>query len=204
MSGEQLTSLPQADGPPSPKLNDGRDTGAWQSVYPFWARLWIYLELIYLLLLMLGGVSVIAICAASSLSVETVPLLPNRPFGTDEEVLFWISTGTSGVLGGTVMTLKWHYHCVAKKLWHVDRRVWRLTTPLLSGVVSLFVVMLLISEIMPIISLENVKTPIGGSALAFLLGLFSDNILAALQNFAVRTIGTLRDIKPDGRLGNDD
>jgi hypothetical protein len=102
------------------------------------------------------------------------------------------------------MTLKWHYHCVAKKLWHADRRVWRITTPLLSGVVSLFVVMLLVSDILSVISFRTVDTPTGGPALAFLLGLFSDNILAALQNFAVRTIGTLRDTKPGGLRSDDD
>ena len=153
---------------------------------------------------MIGGIVVIVIAAVSRFPSETIPILTNRPFGTNDDVLFWLTTGTAGVLGGTVMTLKWHYHCVAKKLWHADRRVWRITTPLLSGVVSLFVVMLLVSDIISVISLETVDTPIGGAALAFLLGLFSDNILAALQNFAVRTIGTLRDTKPGARQGDDE
>lgn len=153
---------------------------------------------------MFAGIATIILSAVSRLPVETIPILPQRPIGTDDTVLFWLSTGTAGLLGGTVMTLKWHYHCVAKKLWHADRRVWRITTPLLSAVVSLFVVMLLVSDIVSVISVETVNTPIGGPALAFLLGLFSDNILAALQNFAVRTIGTLRDFNPGGRSGNDD
>lgn len=204
MSGEQSTALSPTDEPPRPKLNDGRNVGEWRSVYPWQAQLWIYLELIYLLLLMIGGIGVIVLCAVSRLAVDIIPVLPHRPFGTDDDVLFWISTGTAGILGGTVMTLKWHYHCVAKKLWHTDRRVWRITTPLLSGVISLFVVMLLVSDIVSVISIETVGTPIGGAAVAFLLGLFSDNILAALQNFAVRTIGTLRDTKSGGRQGDDD
>lgn len=204
MSGEQSTALSPPDGPPRPKLNDGRDIGEWQSVYPRCARFWIYLELIYLLLLLIGGVGVISVCAVSRLPADVIPILSHRPFGTDGDTLFWISTGMAGMLGGTVMTLKWHYHCVAKKLWHADRRVWRITTPLLSGVISVFVVMLLVSGIMPVISVETVGTPIGGMALAFLLGLFSDNILAALQNFAMRTIGTLRDTKSGGRQGDDD
>lgn len=195
---ERLPASPPGDPPPQKKLTDGRDTGAWRSVYPPCARAWIYIELVYLLFLMIGGVVTVALCAVSRVPVEALPILPYRPFGADHGVLFWLSVGASGVLGGTVMTLKWHYHCVAKKLWHADRRVWRITTPLLSGVVSLFVVMMFASDIVSIISLAAVTTPIGGMALAFLLGLFSDNILAALQNFAVRTIGTLRDIKTGG------
>lgn len=201
-SDEPSPNSPQIDEPLPPKLNDGRDAGAWRSVYSRWARFWIYIELVYLLLLMAGGLGLIAVCAVSRLPIEAVPILSYRPLGTNDNVLFWTSVGAAGVLGGTVMTLKWHYHCVAKKLWHVDRRVWRITTPLLSGVVSLFVIMLLVSGVVSIISSQIVGTPIGGPAVAFVLGLFSDNILAALQNFAVRALGTLRDTKSGG--GGDD
>ena len=43
--------------------------------------------------------------------------------------LAWLS----GVLGGTLYDTKWLYHSVARQTWHMDRRIWRLFTPHISG-----------------------------------------------------------------------
>lgn len=182
-----------------PKLHDGRNFMDCASKYSLPARTWIYIELIYLILLLLLFVSLVAFCALSRVPVEDFPLITERPFGSNNEVLFWISIGSAGASGGTIMAMKWHYHCVAKQLWHADRRVWRITTPLLSGVVALFVIMLVSSGFIPVFSAEQISTLMGGASIAFLVGLFADNILAALQNFAQRAFGTLRDAKADGQ-----
>lgn len=200
VAGQQAGSDNVATGDPKlSKLNDNRPTGEWTSIYSWGARFSIYVELVYLIVLLFLTLFVIATCAASRLPEGAVPLLKARPFGAEENVLYWTSIGSAGVLGGTIMTLKWHYHCVAKKLWHADRRVWRITTPLISGVIALFVIMLMTSGLLPIFSIEQVTRPIGGLALSFLVGLFSDNILAALQNFALRAFGTLRDTGPSAK-----
>lgn len=115
------------------------------------------------------------------------------PFGRAPETLYWTATVGGGLIGGTMFVLKWLYHSVAKMLWHADRRVWRITAPILSGVLAVFVVMLIQTEIIPIFDPDKIDSLLAGAATAFLIGLFSDNILAALQNFAGRTFGTLRD-----------
>lgn len=183
-----------------PKLHDHRKFSEWHSVYKKPAPFWIYAELIYLLIFLITFLCVVGLCGISRLPEGSFPAITMRPFGTDVNVLFWISIFSSGTLGGTIMALKWHYHCVAKKLWHADRRVWRITTPLLSGVIALFTIMLVVSGVMPILDTDQIARPIGGAAVAFLLGLFADNILAALQNFAQKTFGTLREIKKEASV----
>lgn len=186
-----------------PKLHDGRDFKDCKSKYTILARFWIYIELSYLIVLLFVFLSVVALCGLSYLPAEDFPLISDRPLGSNSQVLFWLAVGSAGALGGTIMALKWHYHCVAKQLWHADRRVWRITTPLLSGVVALFVIMLVASGFLPIFSAEQVSNPMGGASIGFLIGLFADNILAALQNFAQRAFGTLRDAKPNGKTNDE-
>jgi hypothetical protein len=43
------------------------------------------------------------------------------------------SAWIGGVLGGSVFSIKWLYHSIARGKWHLDRRPWRFLTPLMSG-----------------------------------------------------------------------
>lgn len=184
---------------PLPKLQDGRDLGSWSSVYPRYAQVWIYIELVYLLLLLVGALLAVCICAVGQMQPEeAAPLQVWLPSGLTPALYLWPAVLAAGVAGGTVNALKWHYHCVAKKLWHADRRVWRITSPILSGVLALFVIMLVRSDIIPIFRSDVLTTFLSAVASGFLLGLFSDNLLAALQNFANTAFGTLRDNRVRG------
>lgn len=185
---------------PLPKLQDGRDFGQWRSVYSWRALIWIYIELLYLLLLLLLALLTIGVCAVAQMRTDEAAMaqawLPTwLPVGLIPSIYFWPAVLAAGVTGGTAAALKWHYHCVAKKLWHADRRVWRITAPLLSGVLALFVVMLIRSEIISILSADVLTKFPSAISLAFLLGLVSDNLLAALQNLANAAFGTLKDTK---------
>ena len=177
--------------PKRPRLQDERELGEWKSIYPPLAKFEIYGELVYLLILLLAAL--FAVGSAGLGAQEAILSDRFYPFGRGPETLYWTATLGGGVAGGTIFALKWLYHSVAKKLWHSDRRVWRITAPVLSGVIALFMMMLIKSEILPVLNPSKIDTPLAGAAIAFVLGLFSDNILAALQNFAGRTFGTLRD-----------
>lgn len=175
------------------KLRDGRDPGEWISSYPLRAQIQIYVELAYLLSLLILALCALGLATHSALDDVANPLTRYHPFGRRIDVLYWISTFLAGLIGGLLFTLKWHYHCVAKRIWHQDRLVWRITAPILSGVLALFVVMMVRSELVPFINASKLDSLLGVVSFAFFLGLFSDNLLAALQNFAARTFGTLRD-----------
>lgn len=53
--------------------------------------------------------------------------------------------------------------------------------------------MMIRSEIIPLISVEKLTTLTSATSFSFFLGLFSDNLLASLQNLAAQMFGTLRD-----------
>ncbi len=184
---------------PLPKLQGGRELGAWASVYHTSAKVWIYIELVYLLILLIVALVTLAACGiAQTAPEEAGSLRAWLPEGVAPAVYLWPAILASGLAGGTMIALKWHYHCVAKKLWHADRRVWRITSPLLSGVLALFVIMLIRSNILSILRADVLSTFSSSVASAFLLGLFSDNLLAALQNFANAAFGTLKDTRARG------
>src|SRR5580698_1230801 len=60
--------------------------------------------------------------------------------------LAWIG----GTLGGTLFAIKWLYHVVARELWNLDRRLWRLFTPHISGGLAFAVIALVSSGMMKI------------------------------------------------------
>jgi hypothetical protein len=99
--------------------------------------------------------------------------------------------GLGGFCGGCSASLKWLYHTVAKQRWHRDRIIWRLVVPVLSAVLSTFSGLLIFSGIVPILSKSPLSNPAGAAAFGFLVGFFSDNVLAGLQRFALSTFGTV-------------
>jgi hypothetical protein len=131
--------------------------------------------------------------------------LPQRQFQLTElqyatitrYALAWLG----GTLGGTLFSIKWLYHVVAKQLWHLDRRLWRLFTPHLSGGLAFAVFTMVSSGILSIFNTTATSSPslIVGSS--FLVGYFSDNATAKLHEVAVTLFGTNRlrgRHRPDG------
>ena len=179
-------------------LTDGRPLGNWKSRYCREAWIQICCEMLYLILL-LAFCSIILLFIALSISgnvgaSEKVELF-YFDFTVDERVLRWASVALAGMLGGITFDMKWLYHSVAKHLWNRDRLLWRLIVPLNSSLVALFFAFMIVSGIVPFIKNESFKDLYFGLGFGFLFGYFSDNVLAALQNFAQRTFGTT---KPSG------
>lgn len=113
----------------------------------------------------------------------------------DRNFLLWMAVGFSGMIGGSCFALKWLYHSVAKSEWNCDRVLWRLIVPIISGFVAVFVSMLIASGILSIINAKFFSNFYGAAGIGWLVGYFSDNVLASLQNTAASWFGTLNDTK---------
>lgn len=98
----------------------------------------------------------------------------------------------SGVLGGTLFDVKWLYHCVARQIWHKDRRLWRLFTPHISGGLAFVMVALISSPLLRIFDRQAVESLPLVVGVAFLVGYFSDNALAKLGETAETLFGSRR------------
>lgn len=119
----------------------------------------------------------------------------NLPFGLtypeDRRFLIWLSLALSGSAGGTAFSMKWLYHSVAKWTWNRDRILWRMIVPPLSGVFAVFVAFMVSAELVPFLNSKAFDNFYRALGAGFLLGYFSDNVLAALQNLAIRWFGTV-------------
>jgi hypothetical protein len=95
----------------------------------------------------------------------------------------------AGTLGGCCFGGKCLYHFIAKRLWHEDRRIWRILAPPLSGVLSLILVMLVASGLFQIFDPKFIESPLRVAALAALAGYFSDKALAKMSEIADTLFG---------------
>ena len=98
----------------------------------------------------------------------------------------------AGTLGGVLFDLKWLYHTVARGLWHLDRRLWRIFTPHISGGLSCFVLALVASGALRIFDTKATDSLALVIGLGFLVGYFSDSAVAKLTEIAETLFGTIR------------
>lgn len=167
---------------------DGRSPLDWKSKYPPDARTQIRLEAIYLAILLLSLPALIILLV----SVIVTPKLPHDP-GSYNEGYKYLFAFIGGSLGGTLFATKWLYHSVAKRIWHVDRRLWRLFTPLLSGGLAFGTMLLVKANVIAIFSQQALDSPQAILAISFLVGYFSDNATAKLTEVAETVFGATRE-----------
>jgi hypothetical protein len=169
---------------------DGRKKGNWETAYPAKAKKWIRIEACYLVLLFLASLTALfyilhELCrfpvSESAAAADIVQDCP--PF------LAYLGALVTGVLGGCSFGIKWMYHSVAKQIWHEDRRLWRLLTPLLSGVIALFTIFLVSSGLLQIFDKGFMQRPIAIIAFSFIVGYFSDKALAKMAEIADTLFG---------------
>jgi hypothetical protein len=158
---------------------DGREKGDWKTKYPPEAHIRIRTEAIYLAL-------IFVFCPILSFLIFTDftdywridPVIKKYAYG-------WLG----GTFGGVIFGIKWLYHSVAKNVWNIDRRLWRIFTPHLSGGFAFAFIVLISSGIFNIFSPEAVERPSTVFGLGFLVGYFSDSAVGKLTEVANTIFG---------------
>jgi hypothetical protein len=181
---------------------DGRALGDWRSRYPRRAWIQIAFEFSYLALVLLSCVSVLVwvgyqVAPPTPLDSRATSFLGiGIEYPRDRLFLLWLAVGMSGVVGGTCFALKYLYHAVAKWEWNGDRILWRVIVPPLSGTVAVVVAMLGASGVVALIDARFFSSFYGAVGAGWLIGYFTDHVLAALQRLAQRWFGTVDEPKP--------
>ncbi len=156
--------------PAAPK--DGRQPYDWDTKWPKPARAHMQFESIYLVVFLVTPCLILA----SHLMTKWCQV---------PEIL----GALAGISGGSAFAVKWFYHSIAKGLWHMDRRYWRLMTPLLSGVIAFFSAILVRSDIINIFKANTFESPTNIMILGFAAGYFSDSAIAKFAEVAASLFG---------------
>lgn len=213
---------PQDQGPEAsvafaPKdYTDNRKVGEWESKYPAQAIKEIRMEAIYVSsVFVLYSVAVFVGLYYSSEGSAVVLTPLQDPKNALGEVIHeaassskcngrWLPASflgfccawAGGGVGGSLYGLKWMYHSVAKRIWHQDRRLWRILTPHISAALATFMVLVISSGLISVFDRDVAVRHIDVLAFSFLVGLFSDKALAKLSEVADTLFGSG---KPSGQ-----
>jgi len=172
----------------------------WDTLYPEEARKRIRAEAIYLGVVLLSLFLAFLYCLSETLATESGAIQPpsdtgNPRVATPPSSLFlvYVTAWLSGSIGGTLFSIKWLYHSVAKQIWHKDRLLWRLFTPHMSGCLAFFMVLLVASGVIRIFDEQFFRRVISVVGFGFLVGYFSDKALAKMAEVADTLFGKTED-----------
>lgn len=172
-------------GPADP--TDNRELLDWSSKYPAEARREIRCEAIYLgSLLMLVPLAMVVLWLRWPQASLGIP-----PCDYDV-VLKYALAWLGGTLGGVLFDLKWLYHSVARQKWHMDRRLWRVFTPHISGGLAFSAIALIESNVLQVFDPRVVGRSVTVVGFSFLVGYFSDSAIAKLGEVADTLFGPSR------------
>jgi hypothetical protein len=167
---------------------DNRDPYDWKSKYDDpKARKGMGVEAIYLGCLLFGMPLIMLACW-----LEYPKNLLHLSDQKYRPLLKYAFAWSSGTLGGVLFDIKWLYHSVARGSWHLDRRLWRIFTPHISGGLSFFVLALISSGALRIFDRKATESFALVVGLGFLVGYFSDSAIAKLTELAETLFGTIR------------
>lgn len=166
---------------------DGRERLEWRSKYDPDALRHIWFESAYLACLLL-----IIMIAMAILWLNYPKFWLGLSDQKYQRFLKYSVAWLSGVLGGTLFDIKWLYHSVARQMWHLDRRLWRLFTPHISGGLAFAIVVLISSGMFRIFDRQAVESLSQVVGVGFLVGYFSDSAVAKLTEIAETIFGTSR------------
>jgi hypothetical protein len=163
---------------------DGRQMGEWQSRYDEKAQREINFE-VWLVAPILFIIPVLILIVWRG--------WPKYWLGVDDTQYLVFSrycyAWLGGTLGGTLFDLKWLYHSVAKGFWNIDRRLWRLFTPHMSGGLAFAVIIMIFSGMFGhLVANSMAKSPLI-IGISFLVGYFSDRAIGKLAEIADTLFG---------------
>jgi hypothetical protein len=164
---------------------DERPKGEWESRYPMAARKEIRLEGWYVAILL--GLTLIAIFLTwrGTVFAQLAGSCASCSQTTFNRYAYFY---LGGQLGGTLFGVKYLYNVVARGWWNVDRRLWRLFSPFLSGGLALAVAAMVDSGILGL----TTKATSGAAyfSLGFVTGYFADSALRKMKEIADTIVGS--------------
>lgn len=176
-------------------LTDGRPVGEYRTRYSDGRARWgIFGEAVYLGIVLLA---VPILMAVIYLRLSRFPLSTQQYAVISHYAYAWLG----GTLGGSLYSIKWLYHSVGHGTWNEDRRLWRVFTPHLSAGLAFAVAVLVDGHTINIFDARVVSDPRTVVGLSFLVGYFSDSVVAKLAEFAESIFGSHR--RSGGRTHDD-
>ncbi len=168
-------------------ITDDRSLFYWETRYPdeAWKRIWFEAGYLAVSLFIIPILLVAFFCHGPNAIWKYLD--PQTQAVVGRYGLAWLG----GMLGGTLFALKWLYHVVAHGLWNIDRRLWRLFAPHISGGLAFAVAALVSSGLMRVFDKSAMSSNSMIVGLSFLVGYFSDNAVAKLTEIANTVFGTL-------------
>lgn len=194
--------------PKTDEYTDDRTLWDWESKWPTDAKRAIRYEAWYLLFLYFTFIPISGVCLALAGNVINIPIYSDHYSVTTSTGGQTVNNTVSqltidfrvlvtffvGCVGATTFSLKWLIHAAAKGKWHLDRRYWRVLTPLMGGVYACVVLTLFDAGLFTLFAGQAVDPtrPVAiTAALAFVVGYFADGVSGLLSNIAKAAFGTL-------------
>lgn len=171
---------------------DDRQQGKWESRYPVAAKSSIRLDAAYVsILLVLTLVAILFTWKGTVFQLIASDCPSCSPVTFKRYAYFYLG----GQLGGTLFGVKFLYNVVARGWWNIDRRLWRLLSPFLSGGVAFAVAALTDSGVLGL----TTKAESGAAyfSLGFIAGYFADSALRKMKEIADTVFGS-----PEGHRGH--
>ncbi len=159
-------------------LTDGRKPYQPNSQYDISARWQIWGETVFLVFLMLIAFVSIFLTwrgiLGNWLALSAIQQL------TAQKYIYY---SASGLLGGVTFGIKFFYHIVAKGYWHKDRRVWRVSSPIIAMTIAFIVGALFESGA---ISVNSFNTSCNAKVICigFITGYFADQAVGKMREIA--------------------
>lgn len=157
--------------------SDGRDKLEWESRYPDEALKIIRIEAIILAILFTATIIFIFLILCGAINNLIQDCCVNGNIAILKHYSYF---ALSGLLGGTVFSIKYLYHAVARGTWHIDRQLWRFLTPLMSLGVAFIVAALIQANLIG----EPNPSSAASISIGFIAGYFSDNAIAKMYEIA--------------------
>lgn len=155
---------------------DGREAYDYKSKYDPSARKEIRYEAIFLVILLFFSIFILFYTwkgdIYSLLAISTSQEITAKKY---------IYYSAAGMLGGIIFGMKFFYRAVARGLWHQDRRVWRLLTPLISAIVALITGILIDASLLKTEAITSGATMV---SIGFLAGYFADEAVGKMYEIA--------------------
>jgi len=163
---------------------DGRQPGQWNTVYCIKSWKFIIAESIYVSILLIFAFILCFFTWTAHLN-NFISVSSNRYIS----IVPFIYCFSSGLIGGTLFAIKWLYHSVARQKWHIDRILWRIFTPWISGVFALVMYILMKSGLFSAFDGNAISDGYIAFSIGFLVGYFSDSAMSKFREIANTLFG---------------